>query len=150
MNNFSEEIIEVEGIEYKLFLNRAGIALWEKTTKFSEFAQLLEKKYKGGLDLDSELELNDEFNPNSMLEQFDNVDEDEEKLTKSVIMFYCVALSKNHNLNLAQTKEWFAKAENDYGIEQLTALMVQMIENANVSVTGSNNLKNLKALKSAK
>lgn len=150
MNNFSEEIIEVEGIEYKLFLNRAGISLWEKTTKFSEFAKLLEKKYKGGVDLDKELEIDDEFNPNSMLEEFSDIDEDEEKLTKSITMFYCIALSKNHNLNLAQTKEWFKKAEEEYGIEQLTALMVQMIENANVSAAGSNNLKNLKALKSTR
>ena len=43
--NFSEEIIEIEGKEYKLFLNRAGIAIWEKTTKFSEFQNLLAQKY---------------------------------------------------------------------------------------------------------
>ena len=147
MKNFSEEVIEVGENEYKLFLNRAGIALLEKTTKFSEFLKLLSTQYIG-IEEDT-VEVNEEFNPNEILGKYENVDEDEEKLRKTIIMFYCIVLSKNHNFNLNQTKEWFENAEKDYGIEQLTALMIQMIENANIP-TNSENLKNLKALKSAK
>lgn len=145
MKNFSEEVIEVNGKEYKLFLNRAGISLWEKTTKFSEFLKLIGKQY-GDME---DIEVNDDFNPNEILGKYENVDNDEETLRKSVVMFYCIALSKNHNMSLNETKEWFASAENDYGIDQLTALMIQMIENANIP-TQSENLKNLKALKSTR
>lgn len=145
MKNFSEEVIEVNEKEYKLFLNRAGISLWEKTTKFSEFLKLIGKQY-GDME---DVEVNDDFNPNEILEKYENVDDDEETLRKSVVMFYCIALSKNHNMSLNETKEWFASAENDYGIDQLTALMIQMIENANIP-TQSENLKNLKALKSTR
>lgn len=159
MKNFSEEVIEVEGKEYKLFLNRAGIALLEKTTKFSEFLKLLSKQYVGIEE--NSVEVNEEFNPNEILNKYENIDNDEEKLRQTVIMFYCIALSANHNLNLSQTKEWFEKAENGtinengesnndgYGIDQLVALMIQMIENANIP-SNSENLKNLKALKSTK
>lgn len=145
MKNFSEEVIEVNGEEYKLFLNRAGISLWEKTTKFSEFLKLIGKQY-GDME---DIEVSDDFNPNEILGKYENVDNDEETLRKSVVMFYCIALSKNHNMSLNETKEWFASAENDYGIDQLTALMIQMIENANIP-TQSENLKNLKALKSTR
>lgn len=147
MRNFSEEVIEVDGKEYKLFLNRVGISLWEKTTKFSEFLKLINKQY-GDLE-ENDIEISDEFNPNEILNKYENVDNDEETLRKSVVMFYCIVLSKNHNFNLNETKEWFASAEKDYGIDQLTALMIQMIENANIP-TQSDNLKNLKALKSTR
>jgi hypothetical protein len=165
MNSFSEEIIEVDGIEYKLFLNRAGIALWEKTTKFSEFAELLNKKYNSEYieDFkDDNLIVDDNFDPSKLLADFDSFDEDEEKLRNSILTFYCIALSRNHNMSLGATKEWFDKAENGtfnengepnndaYGIEQLTQLMMQMIQNANTSTNQVNSLKNLKALKSTK
>lgn len=146
MKNFSEEVIEVNDKEYTLFLNRTGITLLEKTTKFSELLKLIGNRYVN----EENIEVSDDFNPNELLKEYDsNFDEDEEKLRKTVIMFYCIALSKNHNLSLNETKEWFENAEKDYGIDQLTALMIQMIENANIP-NQSDNLKNLKALKSTR
>ena len=82
MKNFSEEVIEVGENEYKLFLNRAGIALLEKTTKFSEFLKLLSTQYIG-IEEDT-VEVNEEFNPNEILGKYENVDEDEEKLRKTI------------------------------------------------------------------
>lgn len=164
--NFSEEIIEIEGKEYKLFLNRAGIAIWEKTTKFSEFQNLLAQKYS---ELDEEtfdkLEekiIDENSLPSDLYGDFSSFDEDEKKLRESIIKFYWIVLEKNHKLTYAETKELIEKAENGtfdkdgnpnndaYGIDQLVGLMVQMLQDANSNLINGNNLKNLKALKPAK
>ena len=46
--NFSEEIIEIDGKEYKLFINRIGIVNWEKMTKAKRMGKALEEKYATG------------------------------------------------------------------------------------------------------
>lgn len=164
--SFSEEIIEIEGKEYKLFLNRAGIAIWEKTTKFSEFQNLLVQKYselgEDGLNNLDERIINENSLPSDVFGDFSSYDEDEEKLRESITKFYWIALEKYHKLNYAETKKLLDKAENGtfdedgnpnddaYGIDQLVGLMVQMLQNANTNIISGNNLKNLKALKPTK
>ena len=162
--SFSQEIIEIDGKEYTLFLNRAGIVLWEKSTKFDEFQKLLAKKYEGidVLDDDAELVINEDTIPTDLMNGLENLDEDEEKLRETIIKFYWIALSKFHNLKLSEVRELMDKAENGtfqedgtpnddaYGFEQLVALMTQMLENANSNLSQLNALKNLKALKPTK
>ena len=46
VNNISERPIEIDGTEYKLCLNRKGIASWENITKFSKRIKELSKKYE--------------------------------------------------------------------------------------------------------
>lgn len=43
-NHISEEIIEIGGKEYTLFLNRKGITTWENKTNISSKALELQKK----------------------------------------------------------------------------------------------------------
>lgn len=164
--NFSEEIIEIEGKEYKLFLNRAGIAIWEKTTKFSEFQNLLTQKYselaEETLDTLNEKIIDENALPSDVFGDFSSYDEDEEKLRESIMKFYWIALEKYHKLSYAETKQLLDKAENGtfdkdgkpnndaYGIDQIVGLMVQMLQDANTNMIGGNNLKNLKALKPTK
>ena len=164
--NFSEEIIEIENKEYKLFLNRAGIAIWEKTTKFSEFQKLLSQKYselgENTFDGFEEKTIEENSLPSELYGDFSSFDEDETKLRESITKFYWIALEKHHKLTYAETKELLDKAENGtfdkdgnpnndaYGIDQLVGLMVQMLQNANENTINGNNLKNLKALKPTK
>ena len=42
---FSEEIIEIDGKEYTLFMNRQGVVNWEKITKLKEKSQKYQEKY---------------------------------------------------------------------------------------------------------
>lgn len=164
--NISEEIIEIDGKEYKLFLNRAGIAIWEKTTKFSDFQKLLTQKYADitpeQFDNFETKEIDENSLPSEMYGDFSSFTEDEEKLRESITKFYWIVLEKNHKLTYAETKILLEKAENGtfdeegnpnndaYGIDQLVGLMVQMIQDANSNIINGNNLKNLKALKPAK
>lgn len=144
MKNFSEEVIEVDGKEYTLFINRIGIVNWEKATKLTDLAKTMESKYK---DSNEEIVFNDDFDPFSENYDSKEIDEDEQKLYDVYSKFYWMALYKNHKLSIKKANDLFHKAIEEYGIYQLAELAQQMIENAN---TQSGNLKNLKALKSTK
>ena len=139
--NISEEIIEIDGKEYTLFINRTGIVNWEKATSLKTTAKELTEKYK---EKDNKIVFDDNFDPFSS--EFD-IDEDEKKLYDAYSKFYWMALYKNHKLTIKEADELFYKAVDEYGINQLAELAQQMIESAN---TDNTNLKNLKALKSTK
>ena len=139
--NISEEIIEIDGKEYTLFINRTGIVNWEKATKLDSTAKEIEQKYKNN---DNEVVFDDNFDPFS---SDNNIDEDEQKLYDAYSKFYWMALYKNHKLTIKEADELFYKAVDEYGINQLAELAQQMIESAN---TDNTNLKNLKALKSTR
>lgn len=141
--NISEEIIEIDGKEYTLFINRQGIVNWERKTKFQEKAENI-KEIADNYSNDNDVEITDETNPFEMYgsDVFDELSEIEEMYS----YFYWIALYTHHKFNLAQAKEIFEKAREEYGIEQLVALANQMIETANTDKF-KRELKNLKALK---
>ena len=45
MKELSKEIIEVNGKEYTLFLNRKGLVAWEKITNATKLGKQIEDKY---------------------------------------------------------------------------------------------------------
>ena len=139
--NFSEVIIEINGNEYTLFINRVGIVNWEKNYGIKEKAEDIEKKYKT---LSEKIEITDDYDP--FAADYD-IDAEEEEMKKMYSRFYHMALYKNHKFTIAEADELFNKAVEEYGLQQLADLANQMVEEANIP---SQNLKNLKALKSTK
>lgn len=145
--NISEEIIEIGGKEYKLFLNRKGIINWEQMTHANE----MQTKYKDLIQGNSdEIEITDDTDP---FEMYSGVEEKYEsalkEMTSAFAKFYWIALYKNHKLSLSEATKLFDEAVEEYGIEQLIELANQMLENANKDNVGKAR-KNLKALKSTK
>lgn len=145
MNKVSEEIIEIDGKEYTLWINRAGIVNWEKATKLQATAKDLGEKYNN-TDLENGEVSEEEFETNPFGEN--DYDADEEHLIDIYRKFYFMALFKNHNLSKQEAGELFDKALEEYGIDQLAELAQKMIETANKN--NNSNLKNLKALQSTK
>ena len=149
--NVSEEIIEIGGKEYTLFLNRTGIVNWEKMTKLNDKAEKYQKVAEQ-LTSDEEIEITDNSNP---LELYTGINEEEldnqfNEMIEMYVKFYWVALYTHHKLPLNQVRELFNEAIAEYGIDQLAELANQMIENANKDMMNSKERKNLKALKSTK
>ena len=143
MNNISEELIEIDGKEYTLFINRAGIVNWEKATKLQATAKDLEEKYKNITDGEVSEE---DFEANPFGEN--DFDADEQHAIDIYRKFYFMALYKNHQLSKQEASDLFDKAIEEYGIDQLVELAQQMLTSANTNKQA--NLKNLKALKSTK
>ena len=149
--NISEEIIEIGGKEYTLFLNRIGIINWERMVNLNDKADEFQKTAKELQDEQEEVEITDETNP---FEMYSDVNEDElnKQLNEMIdiyVKFYWVALYTHHKLTIGQVKELFNVAMEEYGIEQLSELANQMIETANSDLMKKER-KNLKALKSTK
>lgn len=142
--SFSEEIIEIDGKEYTLFVNRIGVVNWEKATKLKDKSKYYEDKYANSDK--EEYEFNDDINP--FEGDMKDLEEDEKTLIDVYSKFYWMALYKNHKLSVADANSLFEKALEEYGIEQLADLAQQMLENINSN--NNKNLKNLKALKSTK
>lgn len=145
--NISEEIIEIGGVEYTLFLNRAGIISWEKMTRLQEKAKDFQKIAEG-YGADEEIELTDDANPFELYADED-IDKQIDEMQDLYAKFYWVALYTHHKLTITQARELFEKAKEEYGFEQLSELANQMIETANSDILNKER-KNLKALKSTK
>lgn len=151
MKDFSKEIINIDGVDYTLFLNRKGIVAWEKLTNASSKAEKIENRYETfGLDT-KEIEIKDGDNPfelaGSDVDEFEN---DEKELIELYKKLYWIMLFEEHHLNITEVEKLWEKAESEYGAGQLIALAVQMIDDANSNRTGNNELKNLKALRPKK
>lgn len=150
MKNFSEETIEVNGVEYTLFLNRKGVVAWERDAKeWQEELQNVQNKYSN-LELESrQKEEND--NPFEGLDDVDNLEE-AKKLTNQVYeSLYRIMLYTHHPLNRTEAHEWYENAISEYGDEQILNLAVQMLQDANDNkVSKETELKKLKALRQAK
>lgn len=154
MTNISEKQIEIGGEKYTLFLNRKGIVSWENITKFSNKAKQMEEKYKGKT-MENELSngtepinVTDDTNPfdYSASEELDSIEEDTKEIRQIYIKFYWIALYTNHKLSISQVTELFAKAEEEYGIQQLIELANKMVDNVN----NNPQLKKLEALNQMK
>ena len=138
--NISEEIIEIDGKEYTLFVNRIGIVNWEKATKLASTIKNVQDKYSK----EDDVVFDDNCNP---FESNYDIDDDEKELYDIYSKFYWMALYTHHKLSINEANDLFYKAIDEYGINQLAELAQQMIEAIN---TDNRNLKNLKALKSTK
>ena len=154
MQEYSKEIIEIDGKEYTLFLNRKGLVSWENITKVTKKADELQNKYKGIVDKinnENPVEVNDDTNPFEYADDSANdLFKDQEMLIDIYIKFYWIALYENHKLPISEVKELFEKAQKEYGLEQLIELANQMIEDANTNKYENTELKKLTALRQTK
>lgn len=154
MKDFSKEIINIDGVDYTLFLNRKGIMAWEKITKVASKANDIENRYTNiGVSNENteEIEVKDGDNPFELLGNDESqLEKDENELIDYYIKLYWIMLYENHKLDITDVKNLWDKAVDEYGIDQLVDLALQMIEDANSNRTGNNNLKNLKALRPKK
>ena len=154
MKEFSKETIEINGVEYTLFLNRKGLVSWENITKVSQRAEELRKKYKNTIaNIKGDKPINVEDNANPFDYADDNVndlEEDREIMKDIYIKFYWIALYENHKLPVSEVTKLFEQAEKEYGFEQLTELANQMITDANSDNYGNTELKKLTALHQTK
>ena len=154
MKEFSKEIIEIDGKEYTLFLNRLGVVAFEKYTEsikknvqnMVEDVKKLAEENEG-----KEIEITSDTNPF----EDDFMKKSEELLTKaeknaietSQRLFW-ILLYTEHKFSLEEAKNLYNKACEEYGNEQVDALGMQMLEEVHTNKFENENkdLKNLKAL----
>ena len=147
MKEFSKEIIEIDGQEYTLFLNREGIVAWEKFCKKEQKeVEKLQEKYKNIVG-DETVSITEDTNP---FEGIEDIDNDAETISIMYERLYWIMLYTEHKFTPTQAKELYDKAIAEYGEEQIILLGNQMIEEANKDSVNKKNLKNLAALKSKK
>ena len=149
MNEFSKEIIEIEGKEYTLFLNRQGIVALEKFTR-QEKAKLdeLQKMYEE-IGTNEFVEIKDDTNPFEGLADFNAINELQDKIYEKL---FWIMLQTTQKISFSEAKELYAKAKEEYG-SQVVALCDQMLEDANndkVSIEDNKDLKKLTALRPTK
>ena len=154
MKEFSKEIIEIDGKEYTLFLNRLGVVAFEKFTEkcqndikdiASDVKNLVEKNSG------KETEITNDTNPfeDEFLKETEELLERVEKNSNEVSQrIYWIMLYTEHKFSLDEAKELYNKACEEYGREQVDALATQMLEEVNSNKFGNEHkeLKNLKAL----
>lgn len=151
MKEFGKEIIEIDGKEYTLFLNRKGVITWEKITNAIHKAEAIEKKYQNleinGLGEDVEIKEGD--NPFELADNINlDIEDDSEEMLIIYKKLYWIMLYEEHKLDYKDVEILWDKAVEEYGVDQLVELAFQMIEDANTNKTS--NLKNLKALRPKK
>lgn len=151
MKEFGKEIIEIDGKEYTLFLNRKGILTWEKITNAINKATEIEKKYDNleSVDISQEVEIKEGDNPFDLADNITSeFEEDTEQMITMYKKLYWIMLYEEHKLDYKDVEVLWDKAVEEYGVDQLVELAFQMIEDANTNKTA--NLKNLKALRPKK
>lgn len=151
MKSISEEIIEVDGKEYTLFLNRKGVVAWEKdTAEVQSRLQELENKYSNFEEkIVSEKKKANDDNPFEGLDDVDGMEEDARLMHETFDSLYRIMLYTHHPMNRDKASEWYNKACEEYGEQQMMALGSQMISDMNVD-TNQRELKKLKALRPTK
>lgn len=151
MKEFSKEVIEIDGKEYTLFINRKGIIAYEKFAKEeAKKAVELENKYKDLINIennDTTLEIKNDTNPFEGIEVLDDVDDDHKLVIRLYKKLYWIMLYENHKLSLNEAGDLYDMACEEYGEENVNALANQMVEEANKDNVSKKELKNLKALK---
>lgn len=151
MNEFSKEVVTIDGNDYTLFLNRKGIVAWERFTKSeTEKFEELREKYKN-IRVDKEFEsLDDTADPFEGLESIEDFDDDKAFLSKLYQRLYWIMLYTEHKFTISEAKEIYQKGCEEYGEEQIIELGAQMVEEANIDRTSPKEIKNLPALKPKK
>ena len=154
MKELSKEVIEIDGTEYTLFLNRKGMVALEKYCEQEQTKlQDIGKKYKDfldNLDENGEIVITDDTNPFEDIDEIEDIEKDAEVMRNIYKKAYWIMLYTNHQLSYSKVEELYDKAIEEYGEYQLTALVDQMIEEINLQPKNNGNLKNLKALKPKK
>lgn len=146
MNEFGKVIIEIEGKEYTLFLNRKGIIAWEKYAKEETIkGQKLAKVYND-LEGQKTFEIKDDTNPLEGLDEVDDVNELNERIYQKL---FWIMLYTEHKMSFEDAKELYAKARREYG-SQINALCDQMVEDANKDQLEDKDVKKLEALRPTK
>lgn len=152
MKELSSETINIDGVDYTLFLNRAGVVAWEKYSQEGlAKAKDIASKYKDvnieseGQDYDN---LPDDANPFEGIEEVNNANEDMEFVSDIFKRLYWIMLYTHHKLSKSDASDLYEKARLEYGDEQLVLLGQQMIEEVNKAPQSE--LKNLSALKPTK
>lgn len=147
MKEFSQETIEIDGVEYTLFLNRAGILAWEKYSKKDNESLTKARDLYNKITSEEEIEIKDDTNP---FAETDALLSGEEDMLKSYKKMFWILLYTNHKLPLAKAEELFDKACEEYGRQQVVALEDQMVNDANTDRVTNPNLKKLEALRPTK
>lgn len=147
MKEFSQETIEIGGVEYTLFLNRAGIVAWERYAKKENQKVYESQELYNKFNNESELEITNETNP---LEDAEKFIEDEKYTIETYKKMFWILLYTFHKLPLSKAGELFDEACKDYGRENILALEDQMVNDANKDRVTKENLKNLPALRPTK
>lgn len=148
MKEFSKEIINIDGKDYTLFLNREGIVAWERITNASKNRKELEdsvKKYNS----ENDIVIKDGDNPFEIT-GVDKIVKSEQETIEYYKVLYWVMLYTNHKLDYKDVSVLFDKAMEEYGFQQLIDLSLQMLEDANINRLGENELKKLPALRPKK
>lgn len=148
MKEFSKEIINIDGVDYTLFLNRKGIVAWERITQARKNKNELENKIKN-LKFDEELEIKSGDNPFE-ISGADAIIEAEEQSKVYYKKLFWIMLYENHKLDYTDVEILFDKAEKEYGYESLIELSIQMLDDANINQSENNELKKLTALRPKK
>lgn len=148
MKEFSKEIINIDGVDYTLFLNRKGIVAWERITKARERQAELRSKVKN-FGSDKELEIKAGDNPFE-ISGADAILEAEEQSKIYYKKLFWVMLYEHHKLDYKDVEILFDKAVIEYGYESLIELSIQMLEDANINQSENNELKKLTALRPKK
>lgn len=142
MKEFSQEYIEIDGTEYALFLNRAGILAWERYAKKENESVFKLRELYNELSNEKEVEITDETDP---FKDTDSLLEMSELTLNSYRKLYWIMLKVPYS----KASELFDKAIEEYGREQVIALGDQMVRDANTDrVTKENTeIKKLAALR---
>lgn len=148
MKEFSQETINIGGKDYTLFLNRKGIVAWEAITRADrEKDDLTDEAEK--LKVAQEIIIKDGDNPFE-ISNAEEILSTEEKTYSYYQKLYWIMLYTNHKLDLKDAEKLFNKALEEYGLEQLVNLALQMLEDANTDRYGQSELKKLTALRPKK
>lgn len=154
MKDISTNIIEIDGKEYTLFLNRKGIVAYERyCIEENKRIEDFQNKYKNLLNKIEEegsVEISKDTDPFQDLDEIDDMLDDVKFVINKFRKLYWIMLYENHHLSFDEVNELFDKAVEEYGENQLVELGQQMIEEVQENKFEDKELKNLKALKPKK
>ena len=146
MKEFSKEIINIGGVDYTLFLNRKGIVAWENITKATRKKSEIEKTVNN---LKDEIIIKDGDNPFE-ISHAEELLAAQNETQNYYAKLYWIMLYEEHKLDYSKAEEIFNQAVEEYGLDALAELAMQMLEDANINKSGNNELKKLTALRPKK
>ncbi|MBQ6753601.1 MAG: hypothetical protein IJR03_00165, partial [Bacteroidales bacterium] len=138
MKEFSQETIEIDGVKYTLFLNRAGILAWEKYSKKDNEDLVKARDLYNKINEEKEVEIKEDTNP---FEETDALLSSEQGMLMSYKKMFWILLYTNHKFSLEKAGELFDKACEEYGMQQVVALEDQMVNDANTDRVTNENVK---------
>ena len=149
MKEFSQEVIEIDGTEYTLLLNRAGILAWERYSQKENEEIYKMKDLYNKISNEKNVDITDDTDP---LADAETLLKSEEQTLNSYKKLFWILLREHHKIPYSEALELFDKACEEYGRIQVTKLEEQMMQDANRDlVTKENsNLKKLAALRPTK